>query len=41
MYLNLQDYLLLEINHNMFHFEIKLLRMIYVSTTREERKKKT
>lgn len=31
--LNLQDYLLHEINHNMFHFQIKLLRMIYVFTT--------
>lgn len=38
-----EDYLLHEINHNMFHFQIKLLRMIYVFTTqsmgeRERRK---
>ena len=41
-----EDYLLHEINHNMFHFQIKLLRMIYVFTTQSmgererERKRK-
>lgn len=37
-----EDYLLHEINHNMFHFQIKLLRMIYVFTTQSmgEREKK-
>lgn len=39
--LNLQDYLLLEINHNMFHFQIKLLRMIYVFATESRRKRET
>lgn len=34
-----EDYLLHEINHNMFHFQIKLLRMIYVFTTQREKKK--
>lgn len=35
-----EDYLLHEINHNMFHFQIKLLRMIYVFTQREREKEK-
>ena len=38
--LNLQDYLLHEINHNMFHFQIKLLRMIYVFTTAQNEQHK-
>lgn len=32
-----EDYLLHEINHNMFHFQIKLLRMIYVFTTQKKK----
>lgn len=32
-----EDYLLHEINHNMFHFQIKLLRMIYVFTTQRKK----